>query len=84
MPHEDGTVTAASYDNEAAKQFCDDAEAYGLEIEHYHGRFNWEGPAVRVDGFGSFKSAVPMQHDNMGLGYIVYPVEPAPLAETVE
>ena len=48
----------------------------GLEPYHYHGRFWWEGPAVNVDNLQEALSEtrVKCQWDNMGLGYVVYPV----------
>lgn len=63
------------YDNEDCSHFVCDMEEVGLEVEHYHGRFFWEGPAVRVDNIQDALShtKVPCQYDNMGLGYIVYP-----------
>lgn len=57
-------------------KFTRDMEAAGLEVEHYHGRSFWHGPAVRVDSLQEAMSEtrVKVQWDNMGLGYIVYPV----------
>lgn len=58
------------------RQFVEDMEAAGLEVEHYHGRFFWQGPAVRVDDLQDAMrhTSVKLQYDNMGLGWIVYPV----------
>ena len=67
-------------------RFCRDMEDAGLEVEHYHGRFYWEGPAVRVDDLQEALSEtkVPCQWDDMGLGYIVYPNRSAKLKEAAE
>ena len=56
-------------------QFVKDMEQAGLEVEHYFGRFYWEGPAVRVDDLQDAMSEtkVRVQYDNMGMGWIVYP-----------
>lgn len=56
-------------------QFVDDMQAAGLDVEAYHGRFWWSGPAVRVDDLQDALSAtkIPCQWDQMGLGYVVYP-----------
>lgn len=70
-------VTVGDYDSDDAKQFIRDAELCDLVPFHYRGRFYWEGPAVRVSSFGEFKTDVPVQHDSLGLGFVVYPVEPA-------
>jgi len=65
-----------NYTNSACVQFVSDMEEAGLEVEHYRGRFFWEGPAVRVDFLQDALSEtkVRCQHDSMGLGFIVYPV----------
>lgn len=57
------------------EQFRADMEEAGLEVEEYHGRFYYEGPAVRVDDLQDALSytKVKCQWDNMGLGWIVYP-----------
>lgn len=64
-----------TYTDRDCIQFVDDMEQAGLEVEHYHGRFYWEGPAVRVDDLQDAMSEtkVRVQYDNMGLGWIVYP-----------
>jgi len=56
-------------------QFCKDMEEEGLEIEHYHGRNHWSGPAVRVPFVQDALSATRVKclTDNMGMGMIVYP-----------
>ena len=47
-----------------------------FEIELYHGRGYWVGPAVRCDSINEVTSItdVPCLSDNMGRGYIVYPI----------
>ena len=66
-----------NYTKDGTKQFVRDMEDAGLEVEHYRGRFLWEGPAVRVDDIQDALSntKVKCQWDSMGLGFIVYPVE---------
>lgn len=63
------------YTNPDCVQFVADMEAAGLDVEHYHGRFFWEGPAVRVDDLQDAmrETKVRVQYDNMGRGWIVYP-----------
>lgn len=65
------------YDNKQCNRFVKDMAKAGLNTEHYHGRFHWEGPAVRVDTLQDALSntKIECQHDSMGLGFIVYPVE---------
>jgi len=65
----------SQYDNSDCQRFVCDMEDVGLEVEHYHGRSFWEGPAVRVDNIQDAvsRTKVKCQWDNMGLGYIVYP-----------
>lgn len=65
------------YDSKDCNQFVEDMEAAGFEVEHYRGRFYWEGPAVRCDR-DSYQDViratkVRLQEDDMGLGAIVYP-----------
>lgn len=64
------------YTNKDCIQFIEDMEEAGLEVRHYRGRFFWEGPAVEVDSLQDAMQAtkVRVQYDNMGLGFIVYPV----------
>lgn len=59
-----------------AAKFVEDMRLAMLPVEHYHGRFWWEGPAVRVDDLQTamMETRVPVQWDSMGMGYIVYPV----------
>lgn len=88
------------YSNNDCVRFEGDMEAIGLEVQHYRGRFFWEGPAVVVrQDFDNERARelasvgmtpemplnkalnlvmhatqVEVQWDNMGLGWIVYPV----------
>lgn len=61
-------------------QFVSNMEAAELEARHYNGRFWWQGPAVAVDNLQDALShtKVRCQWDNLGLGYIVYPVTSMP------
>lgn len=58
-------------------QFVEDMENAGLFVEHYMGRFFWEGPSVVVrslqDALSNTK--VKCQWDNMGLDWVVYPLD---------
>lgn len=57
-------------------------EAAGYEVEHYHGRYFWHGPAVRCATDITFQHVVRLannagvicQWDSLGLGIIVYPM----------
>lgn len=64
------------YTEPDAIQFVEDMRQAMLPVEHYHGRFYWQGPAVRVDDLQDAMSEtkVRVQWDSMGMGYIVYPV----------
>jgi hypothetical protein len=57
------------------RQFVRECRAAGYEVHHYRGRNFWEGPAVCTDDADDVVRAtgVPVQKDNMGLGYVVYP-----------
>lgn len=63
------------------KQFEADMDAAGFDVEHYHGRAMWHGPAVRTDEMGSDRdlqaviraTTVTVQWDTMGSDLIVYP-----------
>jgi len=61
--------------NSSYDKFTEECEAAGLKVEHYNGRFFYEGPAVRCDDIQPVIRAttVEVQWDHMGLGYIVYP-----------
>ena len=69
------TPIRITYSDPDCVRFVEEATAAGLEVEHYRGRFFWQGPAVRVDDLqdGIRATTVPVQWDNMGLGWIVYP-----------
>ena len=63
-------------------QFRADMEAAGLELEDYKGRYFYDGPAVRTDESRNEgpdlqevirMTTVPVQWDNLGYDYIVYP-----------
>lgn len=71
-----GWEALPAYTAPDALQFVDDMERAGLNVEHYHGRYWWHGPAVRVDDLQTamMETRVPVQWDSMGMGYIVYPV----------
>ena len=64
-------------------QFIKDMQQVGLEVRHYKGRYWWQGPAVVVDYIEDARdhTQVPCQSDNLGLGYIVYPVQGMESAE---
>lgn len=68
-------VTEQDYESETAKQFCREVTAVGFKPFHYHGRWFWEGPAIVVNDLegGFCSTTVKCQHDNMGLGWVVYP-----------
>ena len=69
-------INAGTYKNDTCADFVADMLAAGFEVEHYHGRFHWQGPAVRVDCREDVMSEteVKCQWDNMGMGFIVYPI----------
>ena len=67
------------YENEDARTFIEDCEIAGLHPFHYEGRNFWQGPAVICGSFGEFQTSVRVQHDNMGMDYVVYPVSRASL-----
>jgi hypothetical protein len=63
------------YTNQDCVQFCNDMMDAGFELEHYRGRWYWQGPAVRCDDISDVMSItkVKCQWDSMGRGVIVYP-----------
>ena len=71
-------ITPDSYSNMACKRFVRNMIDAGLgdKLRHYQGRNFYEGPGVDVRNLQDALSAtrVKCQWDNMGLGYIVYPV----------
>lgn len=76
-------VTAENYECNNAKQFCNDMIDNFFNVEHYHGRNMFQGPAVRCENIQDVLSntKVKCQFDNMGKRYIVYPVKSAKLKE---
>jgi len=80
------SVTADDYDCDIAKKFCNDMKKTDYEPEHYHGRFYWEGPAVRCYDPDSVRAStsVPIITDQMGLGYIAHPIKSAKLKNPQE
>ena len=59
-------------------QFIKDMEYHTeLEVRHYKGRYWWQGPAVSVEYLEDAldHTQVPCQWDQLGLGYIVYPMQ---------
>lgn len=70
-----------NYTNQTVLQFVEDMRSAGYDVEHYHGRFYWQGPAVRTDEAGTPSlqdviraTTIPVQWDNMGYDWIVYPI----------
>jgi len=59
----------------SAEQFSHDMGVAGLEVEHYRGRWFYEGPAVRTDDLQEVlgPTKVPCLWDNLGKGWVVYP-----------
>jgi hypothetical protein len=76
-------TTKRTYTEPSCVQFVKDMEAADIEVEHYRGRYYWEGPAVRVGHphFVQRATKVPVQWDRMGLGIIVYPKSKDPGTE---
>lgn len=76
------SVTSEMYDVEEARMFIEWAEDMGFVPYHYRGRFFWEGPAVDLSHVGAvIRCPVEWQHDQMGLGVVVYPRQSAKLRE---
>jgi len=63
------------YSKKDCIEFVQDMERAGMKVDHYRGRFMWEGPAVRVEDIQDVLSntKIKCQWDQMGMGYIVYP-----------
>ena len=59
------------------QQFSLDMEAAGFDVREYNGRFFYHGPAAVVDRDqlqdAIRATGVPLQWDNMGRDWIVYP-----------
>ena len=58
--------------------FRSECEAAGFVVEHYRGRFFYEGPAVRCESEAEYQdvmraTTVRVQRDQLGRGWIVYP-----------
>ena len=64
------------YTREDCINFINDMEKLNLEVNHYKGRFFWEGPSVVVENLQKVLSntKVKCQWDNMGFDFIVYPI----------
>jgi len=64
------------YNKPEHKQFVEECEEAGLEVRYYQGRCFWKGPAVACEDLQEVIRAtqVSVQWDNLGLGWIVYPV----------
>lgn len=64
------------YESRDHNRFVKDMRAAGLRLRHYNGRWFWSGPAVSVDRVQDAQKAtkVRCQWDQLGMGYIVYPV----------
>jgi hypothetical protein len=68
-----------TYDNEELNVFVRDMESAGYTPRHYRGRSHWTGPAVEVRDLAEWFDVtgltdVKLQRDELGKGYIVYPV----------
>lgn len=65
------------------QEFVEDMQFAGYEVQHYHGRWFWEGPSVIAETVEEIRDItdIPIQWDNMGLDYVVYPVEKGKLLE---
>ena len=72
---DDEVETPRDYTDPDCIQFVEDMAQAGLRVEHYYGRFFYEGPGVQVDELQDAMSntKVRVQYDSMGRGYIVYP-----------
>ena len=64
------------YTNPKFIKFVNDCKKAGIETEHYNGRFFYHGPAARCDNIQDVLSIIKVKchYDNMGLGWIVYPI----------
>lgn len=63
---------------ERFNRFVEDMLEEGLKVEHYSGRFYFNGPAVRIGQYDDEDEViratkVKVQRDSMGLGMILYP-----------
>lgn len=71
------------YSTKECNKFVKDMEKAGMDVQHYRGRWYWEGPAVSCRSIQDVMSntKVPCQWDQLGLGYIVYPKQSGKLIE---
>ncbi len=70
--------TPEHYETQRYEQFRQDLEEAGYEVEHYQGRWFYQGPAVRIDSDELQDiirlTDVKVQWDELGKdGLIVYP-----------
>ena len=70
-------MTSPQYTHPIHLQFIQDMQPAGLEVRHYRGRFFWQGPAVVSEYLNDAldQTQVRCQWDQLGLGYIVYPLQ---------
>ena len=64
------------YTNPDCIKFVKQMKKAGLKPYHYHGRNFYHGPAVNVNSLQEALSEtrVKCQYDQMGRGYVVYPI----------
>lgn len=64
-----------NYTQQSYKRFIAECYDAGFVLRHYNGRFYFKGPAVVTDDIAKVirTTTVPVQWDNMGLKWIVYP-----------
>jgi hypothetical protein len=68
----------STYKMERYNRFWDEVRSLGREPYHYQGRNHFRGPAANVSSYDEIqdivrKTSMPLQWDNMGLGWVVYP-----------
>lgn len=74
------------YNNKACNLFVEELEEAGIPVEHYRGRWYWTGPAARAANQDEADeiiraTTVKLQRDQLGLGWIFYPVAKGELIE---
>ena len=77
-PPEVISIRGVNYTNPDHMQFIKDVLLRGSNVEMYHGRNLWYGPAVRcasISHVAALGTLVPVQYESMGKGLIVYPIE---------
>lgn len=81
----DGSITIESryetktYTHPDAVLFCLWVLDMGEEVNFYRGRYFYEGPSVNLSSIGDVVDCpVKWQHDQMGKGYVIYPVQRDP------